>query len=101
MKQRFPVHPGRMVRSKAGRDAGRFMLVLAVEDETFALVADGRLRTVAKPKRKKLLHLLAKPECAEDLRQRIESGQPILDAQVRAALKQAGYDQPDSPSKEG
>lgn len=47
---------GQVVRSLAGRDKGRFFVVLDVE-ENFAAIADGSLRPLARPKRKKLRHL--------------------------------------------
>ena len=47
---------GSAVRSCAGRDKGRFMAVMALE-EGYAMVADGRLRKIERPKRKKLRHL--------------------------------------------
>ncbi len=47
---------GRLVRSKAGRDKGRTLAVLAVDGQML-LVADGRLRRLQQPKRKKLRHV--------------------------------------------
>jgi ribosomal protein L14E/L6E/L27E len=47
---------GLAVHSKAGRDKGRFFVVLALEGD-YALIADGDLRKIDKPKRKKLKHL--------------------------------------------
>lgn len=47
---------GRLVRSKAGRDKTRTLAVLAVEGQML-LLADGNLRTVAQPKRKKMRHV--------------------------------------------
>lgn len=47
---------GRLVRSKAGRDKTRTLAVLAVEGQMLFL-ADGNLRTVAQPKRKKMRHV--------------------------------------------
>lgn len=44
--------------SKAGRDKGRFFAVVGVDGE-YALLADGMLRKLEKPKRKKLRHLQA------------------------------------------
>lgn len=44
------------VCSKAGRDKGRFFAVLSIEAD-FAYIADGDLRKIEKPKRKKLKHL--------------------------------------------
>ncbi|MDR3051326.1 MAG: KOW domain-containing RNA-binding protein [Oscillospiraceae bacterium] len=93
----FPIEIGRVVCSKAGRDAGRALVVLAVEDERYVRVADGRLRTVAKPKRKKVLHLVAKPECFTSVREKLTQGVPILDAELRAALEAAGYRQAQAP----
>jgi hypothetical protein len=58
---------GDVVESRRGRDAGRRMLVLAVRDEPLAPgrkstvyleLADGRVRRVEKPKRKKAKHVL-------------------------------------------
>jgi len=48
---------GSVVRSKAGRDKGRFFVVLSLEDQ-FVYLADGDLRKISKPKRKKLMHVL-------------------------------------------
>lgn len=52
-----PIEPGRIVRSKAGRDAGRLFLVVGVIDREHLLLADGDLRKLEKPKKKKLRHL--------------------------------------------
>jgi large subunit ribosomal protein L14e len=52
-----PIAVGRVVRSKAGRDKGRFFLVVGVADEEHLLIADGDLRKLEKPKKKKLKHL--------------------------------------------
>lgn len=47
---------GTLVFSKAGRDKGEMFLTLSVEDG-YAYIADGDLRKVEKPKKKKLIHL--------------------------------------------
>ena len=47
---------GRVVLSIAGRDAGRLFLILSVEGD-FALIADGKVRRLDMPKRKRLKHL--------------------------------------------
>ena len=53
---RLPIEPGRAVLSMAGRDAGRRFVALRV-DETYAYVADGDLRKVETPKKKKRRHI--------------------------------------------
>lgn len=47
---------GMVVRSLAGHDTGSYFVALSVEDG-FAIVADGKLRTLEKPKRKNIKHL--------------------------------------------
>jgi len=52
--------PGQIVINKKGRDKGRAMVVLAVEQEakvTYLYLVDGFLRTLSKPKKKKLMHV--------------------------------------------
>ncbi len=49
---------GQAVRSKAGHDRGRWFAVVELRDN-FALIADGRSRSLSKPKLKKLMHLSA------------------------------------------
>ena len=43
MRKEWPVIPGRIVRSRAGRDEGRYFVVIALDGDEFALVADGVL----------------------------------------------------------
>ena len=47
---------GMVVRAKAGRDKGKFLVILEIQGG-YALIADGRRRRVERPKRKKLIHL--------------------------------------------
>ena len=96
--KRIPIEPGRVVVSKAGRDEGRALVVLALEGEEHALVADGRLRTVAKPKRKKFKHLTAKPVCIDGIQEKLTKN-TLLDAEIRAALTLAGYGPTEKPGK--
>ena len=53
--QRFICQPGMIVRTDAGRDAGRFFLVTGCENDML-LLADGGRRPLSKPKRKNPLH---------------------------------------------
>ena len=47
---------GLVVKSKAGRDKGCFFVVLDF-DENYAIISDGKRRTILNPKKKKLKHL--------------------------------------------
>ena len=45
-----------IIESLAGRDKGKFFYVIDTEDN-YVLIADGRIRKVENPKKKKLKHL--------------------------------------------
>ena len=47
---------GMLVRSKAGHDTGKVYIIVE-STNAYALVADGRIRTLANPKKKKFKHL--------------------------------------------
>ena len=47
---------GMIVRSVAGHDKGRFLVITAADDD-FAFVADGKERKLEVPKKKRLKHL--------------------------------------------
>ena len=47
---------GQIVVSKAGRDAGRAFVIVGVADDAHVLIADGQLRGLSRPKKKKLKH---------------------------------------------
>jgi large subunit ribosomal protein L14e len=79
---------GRLAVSRSGRDAGSTYLVVGIEGPTVVFVADGRTRSVARPKRKNVKHLelgALLPQCAD----RIASGQALTDEEVRAAIATA------------
>lgn len=48
---------GRLVYSKAGRDKGKPYIIVKVLDEKYVYLSNGVLKTVEKPKLKKLMHL--------------------------------------------
>jgi len=54
--ERFICEPGTVVRCKAGRETGQYFLVIACEGMEL-LLADGKRRPLAKPKRKNPLHV--------------------------------------------
>ena len=47
---------GMMARSKAGHDAGKLYVIIDVCG-AYVYLADGRIRTMARPKRKKVRHI--------------------------------------------
>lgn len=85
MEQNFEV--GTVVYSIAGRDQGRFFVVVEVVDDTFVKIADGDLRRVDTPKMKKMRHLRSQNIVLPKLAEKLVDGKKIFDAEVKAALR--------------
>ncbi|MDD3242298.1 MAG: KOW domain-containing RNA-binding protein [Eubacteriales bacterium] len=83
--------PGTVVRSRAGRDSGRYFVITAVIDEKYVLICDGDVRRLANPKRKKLKHLELTPVCIPTLREGLRSAGGVYDAEIRKNLESLGY----------
>ena len=74
---------GTIVFSKMGRDKGRAMVVLE-NDGVYLTLADGKLRTLEKPKRKKIKHVQPTKTMIE---MQPECGRALQDADIRKQLK--------------
>lgn len=83
---------GRLVLSKAGHDKGSFLVIVGVDDEEHVLLSDGRLRTIEKPKRKKLRHIAVQKAFSEELNKKLVSGSPIQNAELRKFIAEAAAD---------
>lgn len=84
---RYPIEPGAIVISKMGRDQGRSFVVVQEVDSDFVMLADGRLRTMDRLKKKRRKHLKTTGIVVEELRQRLENHQAVENHEVRSWLK--------------
>ena len=83
---KFPVEVGSVVTSRAGRDAGRPFLVIRELDQEYVLIADGGLRTMDRPKKKKRRHLKPTGRVDTHLREKLMGGEQISDEEIRLSL---------------
>ena len=83
---KFPVEVGSVVTSRAGRDAGRPFLVIRELDQEYVLIADGGLRTMDRPKKKKRRHLKPTGRMDGQLRNKLMGGEQISDKEIRMSL---------------
>ncbi|WP_422448608.1 RNA-binding protein [Thermoanaerobacterium sp. DL9XJH110] len=79
---------GQLVLSCAGRDKGRFMLVIKILDSQYVYVADGVLRRVENPKKKKIKHLKILNKRAGFIAEKIENNKKIYNEEIRRALEE-------------
>jgi len=82
------LEPGQLVFSRAGRDRGRPFIVIRVLDDRYVEVADGDLRKIACPKRKNVRHLQAANRTATDVGQKLASGEPVKNWELRKAIEE-------------
>ena len=82
---------GVVCTSRAGHDKGRAFVMVGVCDDNHVLLSDGETRPLARPKKKKLMHLHIEPHCADEIAKRVTEGTTLLDADVRKALNRLGY----------
>ena len=98
--ERLPFEIGRVVKSRQGRDAGRFFVILEVVDEKYVMMADGLTRKISHPKKKKILHLHPKPIVVDCVAEKLPTHQ-LLDSDLRKALQAAGLEIDQPLCKEG
>lgn len=77
-----------VVKSLAGRDKDKLFYVFEIVDQNFAIIADGKLRQIEKPKMKKLKHLAFYTDKETVVRQKILLGEQVTNAQLREILNQ-------------
>ena len=92
------IQKSHIVRSQAGRDKGKFFVVLAVEGE-YLLLADGKSRKVEAPKRKKRRHVFFVSSEPTRLSDKIKSEEKITNSELRRTL--ALYRDEVQPDQEG
>ncbi len=81
---------GRVAYSKKGRDKGRYYMITSVVDEHYVLIADGVMRKLAAPKRKKIKHLSLKPIVLEGIADKINNNIKVFDAELKSAIINTG-----------
>lgn len=79
------IKAGSIVRSIAGRDKGDLFIVLSRENE-FVYLANGELRKVDRPKKKKLKHVQGFEKISEFIANKLETVGKVTNSEVRKAL---------------
>lgn len=80
---------GQVVYSKSGHDKSLPFIVISVDDD-YLLLADGKLRTLEHPKRKKIKHVQKTNYICYNIKEKLENNSYLLDADISKALKEFG-----------
>ena len=76
---------GQIVRALAGRDRGGLFCVVDA-DGPWLLLADGKRRKTAAPKRKKAAHVRSEGAFGHPVLEKLLRGEPVTDREIRRAL---------------
>ncbi len=77
--------PGQLVKSSQGRDRGQWMIILNIVDNDYALLCDGKIRKIEKPKKKKLKHISKTNIIFDDIQKKIMQNN-ISNADIRKKI---------------
>lgn len=77
---------GQVVKSKAGRDAGKKFVIIEVIDKSYVQISDGDLRRIEKPKKKKVKHLELTGEIIESINEKLKMKIKVSNSDIRKAL---------------
>lgn len=81
---------GQIVSSKAGRDKDKVFAVVDIIDDKYVFIADGDLRKIENPKKKKVKHLQKYNTINEELKKRLENGTKIENIELQKDLEKSG-----------
>ena len=79
---------GQLAKSIAGRDKGRFMVVIDIINENYVYVVDGDLRRVENPKKKKIKHLYLLNKKIDFIADKLKRKRKIYNEEIKKALKE-------------
>ncbi len=78
--------PGEIVISTAGRDTGRYFIVISVVNNRYILVADGDIRRIDDPKLKNAKHVKSTGYIIEELSIWLAEGRRIRNEDLRGFI---------------
>jgi ribosomal protein L14E/L6E/L27E len=79
---------GKVVYSKAGRDAGKKFIIVDIVDDNNVLISDGNLRRIEKAKPKKIKHLVITDKVLMTLNEKLKCGIRVSNSEIRKALQE-------------
>ena len=82
---------GSVVKSKQGRDKGKYFMVYSYDGCQYVNLVDGVYRKLQAPKRKKTKHIEQTVIVLEGLSAKLQEGIHVFDAEIKKALKEAGF----------
>lgn len=83
---------GQIVRSRSGRDKGKFMVIVGFYKDEYVYIADGSLRKSDKPKLKKIKHTAKTNVISQEIADILGSGGNVANMLIIKELKQFNHE---------
>ena len=80
------IYPASIVKSMAGRDRGKFFVVVEKIDDMYVSICDGDIHRIDKPKKKKLKHLKPMGGQIDFIKEKLDLGNKITNSDLRKSL---------------
>ncbi len=77
---------GCLVKSVAGRDAGKIFVVTEIFNKNYVLLVDGKIRRLENPKKKKGKHVSFQDENNTRLKEKILRKEKVTHAEIRRTI---------------
>ncbi|MBU9735087.1 KOW domain-containing RNA-binding protein [Diplocloster agilis] len=77
---------GMLAKAKAGHDKDQLYVIIKVEPE-YVYLADGKKRTLDRPKKKNRRHVQIIKRASGELQTKFENGSKIIDEEIKYILK--------------
>ncbi|WP_438449126.1 hypothetical protein [Gorillibacterium sp. sgz5001074] len=77
---------GQIVKILRGRESGQYAVIIGLEDQRVALIADGGKRKFDHPKKKNLLHLELQPEISDIVANSLHETGRVTNGKLRHAV---------------
>ncbi len=84
---------GEIIISTAGRDRGKYYLIVDIEDENYLKVADGDKKRIERPKRKNIKHLRSTGYIDEELLIWLSNGKRVRNEDLKKSLRDYEYEE--------
>ena len=78
---------GEIVSSTAGRDEGRYFVVIDIVNQNYVKIADGDLRKIENPKLKNIKHLNTTGEIVEELSIWLHNKKRVRDEDLKKVVR--------------
>lgn len=78
---------GELVISTAGRDTGKYYLVVEIIDDKYVKISDGDKKKLEYPKRKNIKHLKSAGYVAEEISIWLSSGRRVRNEDIKKTIK--------------